>query len=369
MSNSGIRPNIGQLHAYTPGKPIQDVQRELGLENVVKLASNENPLGPSPKAVEAMVGAAHRAHLYPDASGREVKECLSSKHSIPTNQIFLGNGSDELLDIIGRIFLTSGDNIVMGDPTFVRYEAAGILAECDIRKVPLTDEWVHDLPKMRAACDSRTKLVYLANPHNPTGTVVTQSDVLQIVDILPLGCHLIIDEAYFEYARDASDPVDGLELVKLGYPVIALRTLSKVYGLAGIRFGYGFASEEITDAVNRARNPFNTSAIAQAAAVAALQDSEFLARSQKANREGINWLTKEMARLGYATIPSWANFVCIQVDQDPQRIFEELLKLGVIIRPGEKLGLPHHIRVSIGTSEEMNIFLAAFEKVNQMVKS
>lgn len=348
---------------YVPGKPISEVQRELGLEKVVKLASNENPLGPSPLAIQAVKQAADSMHIYPDASGFALREKLAQKHGLNKNNIFLGNGSDELIHMLGCLFLAPGDNLVVADPTFVRYHAAAELADVEIRKVPLDKDLRHDLPAMASACDERTKLIFVANPHNPTGTVVSKSEINQLIESLPSGTTLVLDEAYFEYASDLPDFPSGIDYVKTGKQVICLRTFSKSYGLAGIRIGYGFAAAELVDAFDRAREPFNANSLAQVAALAALDDENHLAESRKVNRDGLKRITEAMAQHGLKTIPSHANFICIDLGQPAKPVFEALLQKGVIVRTGEPLGLPTFIRVSIGTPDEVSEFLTAFESI------
>ena len=358
-----LRANVLKMTPYTPGKPIDEVKRELGLTRVVKLASNENPLGPGAKAVAAVTEAAKSMHLYPDASGYALKQAIASKFEVEDTQVMLGNGSDELIHLLGLIFLEPGDNVVIGAPSFVRYDAAAELSDVELRRVPVDAEWKHDLAAMAAVCDTRTKLVFVANPHNPTGTVLSHAEVVSFLDSLPAGCVAVLDEAYFEYSADVSDRLDSVSLLKAGRDVVILRTFSKAYGLAGIRIGFGLASAAVVDAVNRAREPFNVNSLAQAAAVAALEDTDHLVQSVKVNLEGIRRVEHAMAQWGYSTVPSRANFICVNVRRPGQEVFQELLELGVIVRSGGPLGMPEFIRVSIGTPEEMSEFLAAFEKV------
>lgn len=359
---STVRAAVKAMAPYVPGKPIDEVKRELGLSHVVKLASNENPLGPSPKAVKAVQAAAQSMHLYPDASGHELKTAIADRFSVSKENVLLGNGSDELIHLIGLVFLAPGDNMVVGDPTFVRYQAAAELAEIELRKVSLDSEWRHDLTAMAAACDARTKLVFVADPHNPTGTTVGKAAIEQMLEALPPTTTLVLDEAYFEYG-ELGDAPDGRALVLDGRRVIALRTFSKAYGLAGIRVGYGFASADIVDAIDRAREPFNVNSLAQVAAIAALDDAEHLDRSRAINAEGIRRIAAEVGKAGYSTVPSNANFVCIKLGRDAGPVFQALLRKGVIVRSGDPLGMPGYIRVSIGTEDEVSEFLEAFSTV------
>lgn len=358
-----IRADVLRMTPYVPGKPIDEVKRELGLTEVVKLASNENPLGPSPRAVEAVRQAASQLHLYPDASGHALKEAVANQFGLPMGQVVLGNGSDELIHLLGLVYLEPGDNIVTGSPSFVRYDATAGLSGAEHRRIPLDDEWRHDLGRMLEACDARTKLVFIANPHNPTGTVLTHAEVAEFCRQLPASAMLVLDEAYFEFGQDVEDPVRSVDLLTSGANVTVLRTFSKAYGLAGIRVGFGLVPADLADAVDRAREPFNVNSLAQSAAIAALGDREFLHRSVESNKAGILRIEKQMAEWGFPTVPSRANFICIDVKRPGQEVFQELLKLGVIVRSGGPLGMPGHIRVSIGTSEEIEVFLRAFAQV------
>lgn len=354
------RENVLRMQPYVPGKPVEEVQRELGLTSIVKLASNENPLGPSPKALDAVRRVAGQMHIYPDASGHAVKQKLAEKCRLGASQVLLGNGSDELIHLLGLVFLEKGDEMVVADPTFVRYEAAAQLAEARLVKVPLDAGWTHDLPKMAAAVTPRTKLVFVANPHNPTGTVVGKTAFDAFLEGLPDSCAVVLDEAYFEYGPGSPD---GVDYVRAGRNVIVLRTFSKAYGLAGIRVGYGFASDEVVDAVNRAREPFDVNALAQAAAVAALDDEEHLARSREVNEDGLLRIGRMMEAGGFATVPSHANFLCVDMGRPAQPIFEGLLREGVIVRTGGPLGMPTFLRITVGTSDELDRLESALDKV------
>jgi len=351
------------MQPYTPGKPISEVQRELGLSHIVKLASNENPLGPSPKATAAIQAALESLHQYPDASGYELKAALGRHLGVDSSYLAIGNGSDELIHLLGLVTLTSESNIVVGDPTFVRYAAAGELAEASIKRVALDREYRHDLSAMAEAVDENTRLVLIANPHNPTGTTVGESELRAFIARLPKSVVVVLDEAYFEYAQGTSGHPNGVEFVMEGLPVVVLRTFSKAYGLAGIRVGYMIAAPEIIDALNRAREPFDVNSLAQAGAIAALQDAEFLNRTVRTNGVERDRFMREMTRRGYTTIPSAANFVCVDVRQNAGPVFQNLLERGVVVRNGSPLGMPNFLRVSIGTEQEMDQFYQAFDAV------
>lgn len=356
-----IRPNVLQMQPYSPGKPVEEVKRELGLADVVKLASNENPWGPSPKAVEAVRRAAERMHLYPDASAYELKRAIAAKFGVKPEEVLLGNGSDELIHLLGLVFLSGpADKVVVGYPSFVRYDAAAHLSDSQLVRVPLDSEWRHDLPAMAAAVDADTRLVFVANPNNPTGTVVRKEAFEAFMDSLPAGLPVVLDEAYWEFARDEPQMPCSLDYLRAGKPVIGLRTFSKAYGLAGIRVGYGFAPAEVVDAVDRAREPFNVNSLAQAAALAALDDDEHLERTTRGNREGLDRIAEAVRALGCKPVESFANFICIDVGRPAQGVFESLLHKGVIVRSG---GWGNSIRVSVGTRQEVDRFLQAFQEV------
>lgn len=358
-----VRPNVLKLNPYVPGKPIEEVKRELGLDRVIKLASNENPLGPSPKAVAAIQEAAKNLHLYPDAYGYELKKALADRSGIPIEQVMLGNGSDELIHFLGMVLLDPGSNLVVADPTFVRYNASAELADVELRKVPLDGQYRHDLSAMAKACDENTRIVYVANPHNPTGTVVTKQDFDAFLNDLPQDTLAVLDEAYFEFAEHLPNNPDGTAYIKEGKNVVSFRTFSKTYGLAGIRIGYGFGPRPIVDAVERAREPFNTNILAQSAAIAALGDPDHLAKTKQVNQEGLDRIAQAAEDLGYKTIPSHANFICIDVRRPVQEVFQALLERGVIVRSGVPLGLPTMLRVSIGTPDEVTTFIETFQEV------
>jgi len=352
------------MEPYSPGKPISEVRRELGLDRIIKLASNENPLGPSPMAVEAVKKAAETMHAYPDASAFDIKAALASHYGIDQSQIFLGNGSDELIHMLGAIFLGSAeDEVVVGDPSFVRYDAAAHLAPAKLVKVPLDAEYRHDLKAMAAAVTPRTKLVFIANPNNPTGTIVGRHDLVAFLRALPNETVTVLDEAYFEFAAGADGYPDSVDLIREGFNVIGLRTFSKTYGLAGIRLGYGFASAEIVDAFNRAREPFNVNSLAQAAAIAALRDRDHIEATVENNRKGLDQISAALTEVGAKVCESYANFVFADLGRPAGPVFQALLKRGIIIRSGDVFGTPTCIRVSVGTDEEIDAFVRELRAV------
>lgn len=359
-----IRPNVLRMAPYSPGKPIEDVQRELGLDHVVKLASNENPFGPSPRAIEAMKKAAATSHLYPDAAATDLVARLAELHELPKSQIALGNGSDNLIQVIAHVMLGSAtDRVVVGSPSFVRYGSIAQLAGCRLTEVPATAEWALDARAMAAAVDSETRLVFLANPNNPTGSYTSASDASLIVEAVKGSGLAVFDEAYYEFACDQPDYPSSMESVRQGRPVAVLRTFSKAFGLAGVRLGYLAGPSELVDAINRAREPFNVNRIAQAAALAALDDPGHIARTVEGTRRSLGTIVEACRAMGVATLPTWANFVCIEVGGDDDRVARELQARGVIVRPGSVLGMPGFLRVSAGTPEETSAFLEALAPV------
>lgn len=365
-----VRPNILELRPYSPGKPISEVRRELGLERIIKLASNENPLGPSPKAVEAVKKAAEEMHLYPDGAAYEIKRALSERFQIPADQIVLGNGSDELIHLLGLVFLGSNqDEVVIGDPSFVRYDAAAHLATAKLHKVPLDSEYRHDLSAMAAKVNERTRLVFIANPNNPTGTIVLKSELDRFFADMPDSATVVLDEAYFEFAAHVPDFPNSLDYIAEGKNVVGLRTFSKSYGLAGIRIGYAFATPQIADALERAREPFNVNSLAQVAAVAALQDQAHIQNTLENNRRGMARMKAALEQSGAKVCESYANFLFVDLGRPAAPVFQALLQKGVIVRSGEIFGTPNCLRITIGSDDEVDAFLEAYEQVKSPLQT
>ena len=347
---------------YVPGKPVEEVQRELGLSQVHKLASNENILGPSPKAVEAILKAASAVNFYPDGSCYYLVDTLARKHGVKPSQIIIGNGTDEVIRLLCNALLGPDGNVVYAHPSFVMYKISSMVMNAARIEVPLKDTYTHDLPALAAAVTPQTRMVFVCNPNNPTGTIVKKREVDQFLDALPEGVLAVFDEAYFEYVEDADYP-DSLDYFKTGRPVVTLRTFSKVYGLAGLRVGYGIMDESLAGVLHRVRNPFNVNALAQAAAVAAAGDAEHLAAAKAFNSQGKNYLHAEFDRMGLSYAKSEANFVLVDIGRDSQEVFEILLQKGVIVRPGKFLGFPTHLRVSIGDSAGNQAFIKALQEI------
>ncbi|MGH9776986.1 MAG: histidinol-phosphate transaminase [Candidatus Acidiferrales bacterium] len=354
-----VPPNVARAHAYVPGKPIEEVERELGLM-AVKLASNENALGPSPRAVEAVMKCLSSSNRYPDAGGYYLRQKLAARHNIGMEHIVLGAGSTELILLLGHIYLGPGRAGLTSEGTFVVFPLAGQLADGEVVQVPLKD-YAYDLDTIAARLDERVRVVYLANPNNPTGTMFTAAETDRFLKKIPEDVLVILDEASCDYV-ERPDYSGSLDYVRGGRHVIVLRTFSKIHGLAGLRIGYGIGHPEVVDALNRMRSPFNVSTAAQAAAMAALDDTEHVARSLEMNRRGMELLTRELSGLGLKVVPSAANFLYVETGNNAEDDFKELLKLGVIVRPLGFMGMPQGSRITIGTPEENQRVVEAFAR-------
>lgn len=349
------------LERYEPGLPIEEVRERYGLDRVVKLASNENPLGPSPRALEALAGALRQLHRYPDGTARALRRALAERAGLDPRQVVVGNGSTDLIDLLARTFLGPEDDAVSSEDAFARFRQVVQARNGRSRLVP-TREHAADLPALAAAVGPGTRLVYLANPNNPTGAWSRRREIESLIDRLPSRTLLVLDEAYHEYA-EAPDYPDGLDYVRRGARVVVLRTFSKVYGLAGLRVGYGFAAPEVVEAVDTVREPFNSNRLAQVAALAAMEDRAHVERSVALNREQKAALETALRDRGIRTLPSLGNFLCVEVRRDGAAVFEGLLERGVIVRPLAGYGLPTWLRVTVGLAEENAALLAALDAV------
>jgi histidinol-phosphate aminotransferase len=358
-----VAPNITRLVPYRPGKPIEEVERELGITGIIKLASNENSLGPSPKAIEVVQRLAAKMHHYPDASCFELRRAVAEHLDVAPEALVFGNGSDDVIHLLGVTFLEPGDEVVQGDPSFVRYEAAAILNKAACHLVPLTADWVHDLDAMAARTNRQTRLVFIANPNNPTGTIVGRQALERLLDRVPERALVVVDEAYYEYAAGDPDYPDCLPYVREGRNIVLLRTFSKAYGLAGHRIGYGVMPPGIAQWLNRTREPFNVNYMAQAAAVAALGDSDHVRRTLEMNEAGKQAFYTAFEALGLPYTPTHGNFVWVDTQKDCQAVFQALLHQGVITRTGDIFGAPTSLRVTIGTAEENAKFIQALREV------
>lgn len=355
------RSAIFNIKPYIPGKPIEEVKRELGLEDIIKLASNENPLGPSPLAQKAAASILSQMHYYPDSNCFDLKQKLSQRFNLPMDSILIGNGSDELLKLVAETFLNPGDQVVLPEPSFSEYEFTTRVMDGVCVTVPLS-EFSHDLPAMLQAVNEHTKIVYICNPNNPTGTIVDQNQVDEFMAQVPNDVLVVFDEAYYEYA-DSPDYVSGLRYLREGKNVIVCRTFSKIYGLAALRIGYAFTTAEIASAIRRVTEPFNVNAVAQTAALAALDDYEHLQASQELNQQGRQYLYEQLDMLGLTYVPTQANFLFVNTGQNCRKVFEGLLQQGVIVRTGDIFGYPTYIRVTIGTPVENARFIKSLRNV------
>lgn len=349
----GIKP-------YVPGKPADEVERELGIRDSIKLASNENPLGPSPMALRAIVESLARPSTlsrYPDGDGYCLKKALSEKLSVREDEIILGNGSNELIDIAVRTFLQTGDEAIMAHPSFIIYSMAVKARGGKAVQIPLKD-YTHDLERMADAVTPKTKMLFIANPNNPTGTINKRKEFDQLMQRLPDGILVVVDEAYCEYVTDP-EYADTMKHFRNGRDILILRTFSKIYGLAGLRIGYGITRQDIISEMNKLRPPFNTNSLAQNAALYALKDEEHLRHSRQINEQGKLYLYKELDSLGLRYVPTEANFIYILLKEDSNILYNRLLREGVIVRP---VG-PKEIRVTIGLPAENERFIEALKTV------
>ncbi len=356
-------PGVQKLVPYTPGKPVEELERELGVKNIVKLASNENPLGTSPKVSQAIQSAISELTRYPDGNGFKLKTALANKHGVDISQITLGNGSNEILELVARTFLAPEHEVVFSQHAFAVYplvtQAVGAKAN-----VAPAKNYAHDLDAMLARVTDRTRLVFIANPNNPTGTLLKAEVLEQFIASLPATVLCVVDEAYYEYVVQESraDSVSWLEQ----YPnLLITRTFSKAYGLAGLRVGYSLSSPEVADMLNRVRQPFNNNSLALVAAETALSDTDYLNETLAVNKQGMQQLTQAFKKLGLEWIPSFGNFVSVNLKQDADKFYHALLHKGVIVRPVANYEMPEFLRVSIGTEAENNLFIQALTEVLQ----
>lgn len=356
-----VPDHIASIKPYVPGKPIEEVERELGIKGIVKLASNENPLGPSPRAARAMEEEIRGVNRYPDGGGFFLRKEISRKFDWPLEGIILGSGSVEIIELLCRAFLQDRTDIVASEGAFIMYKLASQQMNANFIQIPMKD-YGHDLPAMADALTPNTPLVFIANPNNPTGTYVNKQEMEDFIDRVPDDIIIVVDEAYFEFIEEKDFP-DSLEYLKAGKNIVTLRTFSKIYGLAGLRIGYGFARPEVFDVLNRIRSPFNTSSMAQAAAKAALEDDAFAEQVRVLTTTERAYLEKELDVMGVEYVPSVANFILVDVRRNGKEVFQELLQKGVIVRPVAGYGLPRHLRISIGTHEENVRFIEAFKEV------
>jgi len=356
-----MRKGILDLRPYIPGKPIEEVKRELGLKEVIKLASNETSIGPSPLAVEAIKKEVENINLYPEGSSRMLREKIAQKLKIDKEMIIIGNGADNIIDLIGMAFINEGDEVISGEITFPAYETAAKIMGGKLIPVKLK-EYTYDLEGIAQRINERTKIIFISNPNNPTGTIVTKEGVNNFIKNVSKDVVVVFDEAYYDYVEDKNYP-NSVSYALEGRNVIVLRTFSKIAGIAGVRIGYGIAKQELISYLRRVVNPFTTNRLAQVAALASLDDKKHYKKVLKSNQEGKKYLHRELKELGIFYVPTEANFIFIDLKRDSKDIFEKLLKKGIIIRPGETWGCPNFIRVTIGTAYENKRFVQALKEV------
>jgi histidinol-phosphate aminotransferase len=346
---------------YEPGKPVEELEREVGIHDAIKLASNENPLAPSDRVQQAIIAALPNLNRYPDGSGYYLRQALAKKHDVSADQVILGNGSNELIELVVRSFLKSGDEAVVPHPSFVVYPMI-VQAAGGIRVMVMLKDHRHDLEAMARAITPMTKIVFIANPNNPTATIVTRDEVAHFMSRVPERTIVVFDEAYLEFAQGPDFP-DTLELVKQGRKVVVLRTFSKANSLAGLRIGYGIADADCVALMNRIRQPFNVNALGQVAALAALDDEAHTLECVRMIEAGRHYLYDEFNGLGVKYVPSRANFILVDVGRSASDIYQRLLKEGVIVRPMTPFGMESALRISVGTPQENRRLIKALRTV------
>ena len=356
------KPGIDTIQPYQGGKPIEEVQRELGITDIIKLASNENPLGPSPIAVQAIAESAAQVHLYPDSNAYYLKRDLAQHLGISPELLILGNGSNDVLQLIAEAYIAPGDEVIYAAGAFVVYSLVTKLCDATAVVVPMVND-THDLSAMATAITDKTKVIFVANPNNPTGTMVTADETAAFMEQVPDDVLVVFDEAYYEYVARPDYP-QTLPYVLEGRNFIITRTFSKIYGLAGLRIGYGIAPPMLVETLNRVRQPFNCSLLGQAAARAALKDTAHVKESQKSNAAGKAFLYKAFDNMGLPYIQTEGNFIMLHVEPSGAEITDALLKQGVIVRPMAGYGYPNTIRVTIGTQQENERFIEALKVVS-----
>lgn len=358
------RDVLKDIRPYIPGKPIEEVAREIGIDpdDIIKLASNENPLGPSPKAVKALKEAIDEVNLYPDDGAYYLKRKLSEKFGVDPEQIMVANGSVELIQLLGLAFLSPNDSLVTSAQSFIMYRIVGKIIGAEVIETPLTQDYKVDLDAILKAIKKNTKLVFISNPNNPTGTANLKDEVERFMERVPEHVIVVWDEAYYEYVADGDWP-DTIKYLKSGMNVVALRTMSKAYGLAGLRIGYGFTTPEIVSALMKVRLPFNVNRLAQIAAAAALDDEEHVRRSRELVEKEREFFYREFERLGLRYCKTYANFVFVELGIDGYEVYEQLLHKGIIVRPLRAYNFPTAVRITIGTHEQNVRLINELEKI------
>lgn len=356
-----VLPAVAAIQPYEPGKPIEELERELGIHEAVKLASNENPIGPSPLAMQAVRAALAELNRYPDGGSFALRHKIAARHKVTPEHIFMGSGSCEIINLLAFLFLRPGLNAVSSEHAFAIYPLATVSTGATYRAVPMRNGYEFDLDAIAGAIDEHTRIVYLGNPNNPTGTIYRRAEWKRFLAKVPQRIVIVADEAYFEFVRDREYPDsladhDGTRLL------VTLRTFSKIFGLAGVRVGYAVARPDIIMLLNKVRQPFNVTSLAQVAVMAGMDDVEHVDNTLRVNREGMEFLEREFKKLGIGFVPSQANFILAEVG-DGRAVFDKLLRLGVIVRPMNGYGFPRHVRISVGLREENRRLVAALKKI------
>lgn len=359
------RRALEQIQPYSPGKPMWELQAELGLDKVIKLASNENPLGPSMKAVKAIKQNASQINRYPDAHALCLKETIAEITNLIPEQLIVTNGADELITLISETFLEANDEIIVPAPSFSEYDFGAHLMGAKVVPVALGKQFEFEIGAILAAVTENTKIVYICSPNNPTGTYLSSNDLELLLNKLPSNILVVFDAAYWHYAT-AEDFTNGMEYIALNYPIIVLQTFSKVYGLAGIRVGFGAARNDIIQSIVKVKEPFNVNALAQAAAIAALTDDEHITHSKKLNSEDKEQLYQGFSEMNLHFVESMGNFILVKIDPDANSFNSQLLQRGVIVRYGDVWELPEYIRVSVGTEEENEVLIKEMNLIFQV---
>ncbi len=354
-------PGVAGLQPYQPGKPVEELEREYGVSNAIKLASNENPLGPGKRALDAMRLAEQEVSRYPDGNGFNLKKILADQLDVKRHHITLGNGSSEILELVARTFVMPENQVIFSQHAFAVYPILTQAVGAEAVVTPAKN-WGHDLDAMRDAVTDRTRLIFVANPNNPTGTWLNSDQLYGFLASIPDHVLVLVDEAYFEFVEEEEYP-NSINWIDEFPNLIVTRTFSKIHGLAGLRIGYGISHSDIADLLNRVRQPFNSNSLALAAAEAALLDSDHIKKSVEINSAGLRQLMSAFEKMGLNYIPSVGNFICVEFDQSGLEVYEALLHKGVIVRPVGVYGMPHHLRVTVGTEEENNRFIQALGEV------
>ncbi len=362
--NTNINERVLELSPYIPGKSIDELERELGIEDSIKLASNENPRGPSAQVLSAIQSQFDSLTRYPDPDGLLLKQEISKHLGVETDQITLGKGSNDVLELAARVALSPGTNGVVDEHCFVVFPIAISVAHGRVVRVP-SNQWTHDLERTLEMIDDDTRIVFIANPNNPTGTYIDETTLCRFIERVPESVWIVLDEAYFDYVKEHDYP-DGVTLASQYPNLIATRTFSKAYGLASLRVGYSISSSYFAGLLNRVRQPFNVSSLALSAAVAAMKDREYLDESVELNAQEMSFLQNSLDEMGFSYIPSVANFLTMACGGDGNDMYQKLLRMGVIVRPIANYGMPNHLRVTVGTHDENVRFLDALQHASQL---